>query len=211
MRAAHRHLDERRVGQKAREDVVLVLISLVFGIGKEARVLPDTPSNWAVELAVSLGDGEELFRMRHWEEPQSGAIENSENAGVHAHAERQREHRDGREAWILDQHSPAKPQVVQQHFQYWQSSALPNHLFRLLDPAELHKRFPAPLSAAHAPTQIVFDVHLEMAFHLGGEFPLSPCSPEESAQPQQPSTYAPHADSFPGARNRARISVVFSH
>jgi len=57
------------------------------------------------------------------------------NAGVHAHAERQREHRDDGEARILDQHPRAKSQVLQQHFQYWQSSALPNTLFRLLDPA----------------------------------------------------------------------------
>ena len=55
-----------------------------------------------------------------------------------------------REGWILSQHSRAETQILQQHIQYRQPSALANHLFRLLDPAEpvwdseavLHKRSP---------------------------------------------------------------------
>jgi len=45
---------------------------------------------------------------------------------------------------------------------------------------------------AHTRSQIVLNVHLEMAFHLCSELPLSPFSPEESAQPEQKSTQPFH-------------------
>jgi hypothetical protein len=35
----------------------------------------------------------------------------------------------------------------------------------------------------HANLQVVFDVHLEMAFHLRGEFVVTPSSAEQRAQP----------------------------
>src|SRR6266480_5655737 len=66
------------------------------------------------------------------------------------------------------------------------------YLFCLLDAAQFHLRLAPRCPAAHARSQIVFDVHLEMAFHLRGKLSLALVSPEESAQPQQPSTQSAH-------------------
>src|SRR5258708_10928057 len=77
--------------------------------------------------------------------------------------------------------------------------------------AELVYRLPAGFSSVQARAQIVLDVHLEMAFHLGGEFPLAPVFAKEPGEPKEQRAQTSHADSFPGARKRARISVVCSH
>jgi len=76
MRATERYFNERRIGKQASEHAILIPIGPVFRIGKEARIFPDVPLNGAVELAISLGDGEELFGVWQWEKAYSGAIEN---------------------------------------------------------------------------------------------------------------------------------------
>ncbi|PYT90912.1 MAG: hypothetical protein DMG36_19945 [Acidobacteria bacterium] len=59
-------------------------------------------------------------------------------------------------------------------------------------PPSFISRLPPRCPVAHTRSQIVLNVHLEMAFHLCSELPLSPFSPEESAQPEQKSTQPFH-------------------
>ena len=82
MRAAHVHLDEGRIGKKAAKDVVLVAVSRVFGIRKEARVLADIAVDGTLQLAIGLRDSYDFFCIRNREQSQSGAIQNRENTSV---------------------------------------------------------------------------------------------------------------------------------
>src|SRR5260370_30029377 len=48
------------------------------------------------------------------------------------------------------------------------------------------------------------------SFQLRGKFPFLPVFAKEPGQPEEQHAKLSHADSFPGARKRARISVVCS-
>jgi hypothetical protein len=61
-------------------------------------------------------------------------------------------------------------------FKEWQPAPVAIDFLGLFHATELHKRLPPRLCGIHARAQIVFDVHLEMAFHLGGKLVLSPLS-----------------------------------
>ena len=74
MRSAQIHLDERCIGQKAGEDVILFAVGPVFGIGKKAGILPNIALNGTIELAVGLRHAEDLVRMRNGQKTQSCAI-----------------------------------------------------------------------------------------------------------------------------------------
>lgn len=113
MRATHAHLDERRIGQKASKDVILVAVSPVFGIREEAGVLTDIAVDGALELAVGLRDGDDLLRVGNGEEPQSSAIQNGEDAGVQPDAERQGKDGYGGESRVLPERASTESQVAQ--------------------------------------------------------------------------------------------------
>ena len=81
----------------------------------------------------------------------------------------------------------------------------------MLDAAQFDECLAARFLRIHAGAQIVFDVQLEVGFQLGGNFALMAVFAEERGQTEEQSTQESHADSFPGARKRARISVVCSH
>src|SRR5438034_2505874 len=67
------------------------------------------------------------------------------------------------------------------------------------------------LFRSHAGAQVVFEVHREMGFHLRGEIAITPVFAKEAGESEEERAQLPHADSFPGDRKRARISVVCSH
>src|ERR1700676_795362 len=93
---------------------------------------------------------------------------------------------------MLAQHARTEADILPQHLQHGQPPAFSNHFLRLLDAAQLHECLPPRFCGAHTRTQVVLNVHLEMALHLRGELALPPFSTKEFAQPQQPSTQPFH-------------------
>ena len=152
--------------------------------------------------ALGLAIGERL---------QHDAVHNRENGRIRTNTESQGEHGRSGEARALTQHAAGRAYILQNCFQQGKTSPVPVILLGLLDAAEFRQCLPPCDFRTHAHAQIVFDVHLEMALDLRGKIFFSPFLSKQFAQPQHPGAYQPHADSFPGARKRARISVVCSH
>jgi hypothetical protein len=63
---------------------------------------------------------------------------------------------------------------MKSYFDEGQAAALTIKLLGRFDPAKLDERLPARFLRAHARVQIVFDVHLEVAFHLRGQLLFAP-------------------------------------
>ena len=143
--------------------------------------------------------------------PQQESAHHTKHGGVHGNAESQRDHCRGSEARILDQHTNAETQILEQRFQHGQPPALAIIFFCLFQTAEFYQGVSPRFFGVHSRAQIVLDVQLKMAFHLGGKLAVAAVLVEETTQPQQHCAKQPHTDSFPGERNRARISVVCSH
>jgi hypothetical protein len=70
---------------------------------------------------------------------------------------------------------------------------LPICFFGLFDAAEPDQCSAARLLCGHAGTQVVVDVHLEMALHLGGEFALTPFFAEDASYAEEPCANASQA------------------
>jgi len=62
------------------------------------------------------------------------------------------------------------PQILEQHFHERQPPAFANYFFGLFQAAKFYKGSAAGFGCGHASLHVFFDVKLEMAFHLGGEF-----------------------------------------
>ena len=129
-------------------------------------------------------NGRKTVRILHRSRAQDERIKGRKDGGVDTDAEGQGQHGNGGEARILPQQARAKTQILQPYIQYRKPSALTNHLFCLLDATELDQRLPTRFCGVHARVQVVFDVHLEMAFHLCGEFFVPPAPAKQPAQTQ---------------------------
>ena len=131
-------------------------------------------------------EGDDSRRVFVRQRTQDDGIHDAENGGVRADAESQREGRDGGEAGIFAEHTKGESQVVEECFKKRKTAAVAVDFFRLLDAPQFYKRFPSRFCGVHAGTQIVFDVHLEMAVHLYRKIPILPHLAEQSAESQQP-------------------------
>src|SRR6266446_443050 len=118
--------------------------------------------------------------------PKKHGINQGENGGIRAHAESDREHNNSSEAGVFAEHARTEAQVLPQNLKEWKTAPVAVDFFGLFDAAEFHEGLAPCFWGAQAGAQIVFDVHLEMAFHLGGEFALASLLAEESAEAQQP-------------------------
>ncbi len=105
---------------------------------------------------------------------QEQRIHHAEDRRVGSDPQSQRQHHDDCKAWIFTQRPRRVAQVLQRGFQQRKSAALAINFFGRLDTAELQERLPARLLSAHSRAKVVFDVHLQMAFHLRGEFLIAP-------------------------------------
>ena len=96
----------------------------------------------AVAAGRLLEDTDDPIGIRVRQRLEQDAVNEAEDRGVGADAERQREDRDRCKSRTLRQGSPAVTQVLEQRIEHGQAAPVAVDFFRLLDPAELHKRLP---------------------------------------------------------------------
>src|SRR3979409_17999 len=111
-------------------------------------------------------------------------MNSGENGGVRAHAESDREHDNGGESGILQEHARAIAKILRKCIEQGKTPPLAVFLLGLLETPELDECIAPRFCRAHARAQIVFDVHLEMAFHLRRKIAFSPLFAEKSAESQ---------------------------
>src|ERR1700741_5331338 len=100
---------------------------------------------------------------------QQKGVHHTENGGVGANAESEREDGDDGEAGTLAQGARGVAQILEQRLDEGKRTPLAIELLGGLEATELHERLAAGFLRSHAGAQIVIHVHLEMAFHFGGE------------------------------------------
>ena len=192
-------------GGEVSENVVCVAPGEIIGDGDRIRVGVES---WR---RVDGTNHRKALGVATRRTPQQESAHHTKHGGVHGDAESQGDHCRGSETRIFDQHTHAETKIQQQHFQHGQPPTLAITFFGLLDAAEFDQRVAPRVFGIHSRAQVVCDVELEMALHLGGKLAVAAVLVEETTQSQQQRAQQPHADSFPGDRNRARISVVCSH
>jgi hypothetical protein len=64
-------------------------------------------------------DRDDVAALRDLQRPQCKRVGETEHRRIQADADRDRHHRDGREAWVLQQHPHAVPEVVPYAFEHW--------------------------------------------------------------------------------------------
>jgi len=142
-------------------------------------------------------DDHKLFRVRIGQRLQEHAVHDTENGGVCPDAKGQSQHGDGGKSGILEEHAGRKPEILQQRFKKRKPAAVAVVFFGLLHAAELDQRLTPRLFCAHPRAEIIFNVHLQMAFHLRGEFAVAAFPMEQSAKSRKPSSQPPHNHTFP--------------
>src|SRR5690349_1351136 len=156
-------------------------------------------------------DGCQTGGILHRAWAQDKGIESSKDGRIHGDAEGQSQNRDAREAWILAKDPKAVTKILQEGFEEREGTAVAVDFLGLLDAAELDEGLAVCFCGIHTGPKVVFDVQLEMAVHFGGEIAITPVFAKEAGESEEERAQLPHADSFPGDRKRARISVVCSH
>jgi hypothetical protein len=109
--------------------------------------------------------------MQHHESPtilirqrtQQDSVDCAKNGSVHTYAQCQCHNHHCRETRILAQAANAEAQVLHQGFEHRQAPAVAVVFLRRLDPAEFDDRVAARFLRTHPGSQVVFDVHLQMA------------------------------------------------
>ena len=100
------------MGRKAGEDVVLVAVGGVLGIGEVGFGAMDIAVAQALHHLV---DGDDFARVVDGQGAQRDGIEEGEDGRIHADAEGESEHGDQREAGGFAKHAKAVAKVLQEH------------------------------------------------------------------------------------------------
>src|SRR5579859_1126037 len=173
--------------------------------------LPVKIIGWSNGALLPIGKSHNSIERRQGKWMNEESLGDAEDGSVDPDAERQCDHDGSREARVLPKHARAKAQVLQKNFQKRQAAALAVIFFRLFDAAEFHDGLPPRLSRRHAHTQIVFDVQLEVALHLGGQLALAAFLAEKSGYAQKPRTCASHGQSFRSKLQTSKFGFISSN
>ena len=147
-------------------------------------------------LLVGGPDQHEAPRVGKRQRPEQDGVDDAEDGRVRADPETQREHGDEGEGRRPPQHARAVPHVLRDVLQHGDPAALAVLLAHAADAAEPNQRVTARIGRRHPGTDVVVDVHLQMARQLVPQVAIAPRRREESPEPEQPRAYAFH-DSFP--------------
>ncbi len=162
-------------------------------------------------FASALPHHHDSARLGIGQRPKQNRIHRAEDRRARSDTERQHGRGHDGEAGILLPLPQAIANIVQQAFQRRHGGALAIGLLRLLHSTELQHGFATRFLRRHARAQIVFNLHLHVAFEFAGELLLAPAAGPQTGHSQQQRAHSLHACSVPGARKRASIDVVCSH
>src|SRR5262249_16181323 len=106
----------------------------------------------------------------------------AERRGIDGDAQRQGEHSNRGECWILAKRAAREAHVLGEHFQPGKTAALAIRFLGLLKTAQSHQGLPPRLLWSHACAKVVFDMQGKMALHLGVEIEGAALMPEQRAE-----------------------------
>src|SRR5262249_38537184 len=138
----------------------------------EARVRPDRRQHPLHRVGPFTKHFHQPLRLPVWQRTQQQRIDDAENRGVRANAQRQRQDRNRREAEILQQHSRAVAQVLPDVFNPPHTTGVTAPLLRLFHSAEsLESRIPR-LFRAHSQADILLNLLIQVAPQFIVQFTL---------------------------------------
>ena len=118
--------------RKAGEDVVLVAVGRVLGVGEEGPGAVNIPVRRPCIILIHRDD---FARVVHRQGPQRDGVEQRKDGRIHADAEGQGEHGDQRKARGLAKQAKAVSKVLQEHghaeFSLGDSTTAGAEMFRL--------------------------------------------------------------------------------
>ena len=161
-------------------------------------------------MRVGGPHGDEPVGVRVRKRRQEHRIDNAEDGGVGADAERERE--DGREG---EGGSATKAAQRVRHIAEGliddrHAAAIAIRLFRRLEPAKLQDGVAARLVGRHAGPDAGVDVQLQVALELLGQVGVAMTAPHEVAEPPHPRAQASHHRS-PGPVGASEPLILVTH
>lgn len=141
---------------------------------------------------------------RQW--PQQHRVDQAEDGGVGAGAERQRDDGHGGKAALPAEHAQGVSQILERRLDERQAAAIPIDLFDLIDAAEGAQRRVPGVVSGHPSAPVLVDLHLEVAADLVVEIPLEPAAREQGAQAMGVDTEGRHRVPSEDSRNRSMIA-----
>jgi hypothetical protein len=200
--------DEQRVGDPAarrRVDIHADRIerrhvdeaAVLRAIIEILRVRADAVGIPAAARCIDVG---QLLRPLHRQRPQEHGLEERENRGRRADAERQREGCGGREPGAAAKNSRAVPEVLAKLLDPEARPDVTSLVLVFLNASELEPRAPLGLAGRNALAPQVFRARLDMERQLVGEIAVELPAFEETRQPEPGSR--PHVRQI----SRGRVS-----
>ncbi len=159
-------------------------------------------------LRKSLTNDDEPVRIGVRWTLQEDGVDDAEDGGVDADAEREIDDRDRDEGRILPRAPKRITNVAQAHFQQRKRATLARGLLRAFQTAEFQERETAGLADVDAAPDQVVHVQREMTLELGLEVRVGVRSKDGGDEPGHPGSQAGHHRGSCGARKRARMAVA---
>src|SRR5882757_3173084 len=141
----------------------------------------------------ALIESNKTRRIAIGKRPDQGCIHECKDGHTRTHPKRKHQNRRAGEARIFAELSYGEADVEKQVFQERDSPAFTICLCGRFDTTQLEDCIPPRLLRGHACTQVVIDMHLQMAIELIGNLSLSPYATKHPRQPDKPCTQRLHA------------------
>src|SRR4029453_14423029 len=181
-----------RLGKQAVENVVLPPDVHILRIGE--------PTIAIGSRAIAGKEPDEVpAQLPAVEWPQEKRVHKTEHGAVRANAEGEDEHGHQREAGRLAQHANGKADVLDERLERGHRAAIPVRLAEKLHAAGRDERLTPRLLRGQAATEVVFDVHVEMALQFGVELLVARHTGEHTSHANPPDAKRSH-DASPGVK-----------
>ncbi len=159
---------------------------------------------------VAIAERDEALRLRVRQRPQQHGVDDGEDGGVGADAERQRDKRGGREPRGPPQHPEAVPDILRQRLEHREAALIAPRVGDLRLAAEIQSGGAARRRRVEAAGAVALFQHGEMEPQLLTELPLAPPKTERASGAREQLTQAHGMSSRGGAppSRRAMIAAI---
>ena len=156
-------------------------------------------------------DANQCLRVRIWERTDQHALDDAEDGGVAADAQRQRQHHGGRECRILSEAAKRVARVARKRFEQWQASLVPIALLDRFHAAELQQRLSPGFFGRQTTAHVLSGLHGDVIFDLRPQELFIPRRRRPRGQPpEEPPQHLHYRSCAFAAKKRPMIVVVCS-
>jgi hypothetical protein len=177
--------------------VAIEIVLVAFSVGGDVEGLDVVAERDERALGIRAGDADEILGLGEWQRAKKNVIDETEDGGVGADAERESQGGDEGERGRLAEDAKGIAQVLEKSFEERERALVADAFLGLLEATKLEEGLTTGFVGRKAAADIVVAVELEVGGEFGVEFPFEAGATEKVAEASDERSKSGHGSSAP--------------